>query len=139
MQPVWGVGQAQDADVLTVLANAANESRGTSRTTVTGAPSAAAGDGAVAEPITASDILGYDIVVADSQAPELIGAQRTLLASGRLDNLTSVFAGLRALIEHAHDLESAEHVSVLAAFDHEEVGSAKIGRASCRERVSLVV
>lgn len=124
VQPVWGVGQAQDADVLTVLADAANESRGTRRATVTGAPGAPADDDASAEPITASDILGYDIVVADSQAPELIGAQRTLLASGRLDNLTSVFAGLRALMEHAHDLESAEHVSVLAAFDHEEVGSA---------------
>lgn len=124
VQPVWGVGQDQDTDVLTVLADAANESRGTRRTTVTGAPGAPAGGDASAEPITASDILGYDIVVADSQAPELIGAQRTLLASGRLDNLTSVFAGLRALMEHAHDLESAEHVSVLAAFDHEEVGSA---------------
>ena len=71
-----------------------------------------------------ADILGYDITVADTQAPELIGAQQNLLASGRLDNLTTVHAGLRSLVEHAEELESAEHVSVFAAFDHEEVGSA---------------
>src|SRR5699024_9307851 len=36
----------------------------------------------------------------------------------RLDNLVSVHAGLRAIL----DAES-EHITVLAAFDHEEVGS----------------
>ena len=115
VQPVWGVGDAQDADVLAVLsaaelaptAGAAGQDRST-------AP----------EHLDPADILGYDVTVADAQAPELIGAQQNLLASGRLDNLTSVFAGLRAMVEHADELESAQQVSVLAAFDHEEVGSA---------------
>lgn len=108
-QPVWGVGDAQDADVLAVLAQA------------THAPSSA-GDQAFGT-VAPEDILGYDITVADTQAPELIGAQSNLLASGRLDNLTSVYAGLRAMTEHVEELEAAPHVSILAAFDHEEVGS----------------
>lgn len=41
--------------------------------------------------------------------------------SGRLDNLSSVFASVQALLR-AQD--SAEDVLVLAAFNHEEVGSA---------------
>ncbi|RKQ33711.1 M18 family aminopeptidase [Kocuria tytonis] len=101
-QPVWGVGEAQDADVLAVLAAAVPTD----------------------EPVDPADVLGYDVVVADTQAPELIGAQQNLLASGRLDNLTSVFTGLRAMTGHAEELEAAQQVSVLAAFDHEEVGSA---------------
>ncbi|CAL8896507.1 M18 family aminopeptidase [Kocuria varians] len=106
-QPVWGVGDAQDADVLAVLAAAASDA-----------------DGSAVDGLDPADVLGYDICVADTQAPELIGAQSTLLASGRLDNLTSVFAGLRSMTEHADELDAARHVSVFAAFDHEEVGSA---------------
>ncbi|MCC5672031.1 M18 family aminopeptidase [Kocuria rhizophila] len=118
-QPVWGVGDAQDADVLAVLAAAVHAPTAGSVTSNGGGTSE--GNALTVDP---ADILGYDITVADTQAPELIGAQQNLLASGRLDNLTTVHAGLRALVEHAEELESAPQVSVLAAFDHEEVGSA---------------
>nr|WP_312608119.1 M18 family aminopeptidase [Kocuria rhizophila] len=118
-QPVWGVGDAQDADVLAVLAAAVHAPTAGSGTSNGGGTSE--GNALTVDP---ADILGYDITVADTQAPELIGAQQNLLASGRLDNLTTVHAGLRALVEHAEELESAPQVSVLAAFDHEEVGSA---------------
>ncbi|RLZ02424.1 M18 family aminopeptidase [Kocuria tytonicola] len=142
VQPVWGVGDAQDADVLAVLAeatlapvagsgsaNPTRETPSTWETAASGKNSTAQDVGTTgANPVSGSldpaDILGYDITVADTQAPELIGAQQNLLASGRLDNLTSVFAGLRAMVEHAEELESARQISVLAAFDHEEVGSA---------------
>jgi len=42
------------------------------------------------------------------------------LASGRLDNLASCWAATTALIEAG----SADHVAMIALFDHEEVGSA---------------
>ncbi|MDO4919163.1 M18 family aminopeptidase [Kocuria sp.] len=119
VQPVWGVGDAQDADVLAVLASAVSQP-------AAGPAAARSGQDAPdgTAPLDPADILGYDVTVADTQAPELIGAQQNLLASARLDNLTSVFAGLRAMVEHAAELEAAEQISVLAAFDHEEVGSA---------------
>lgn len=47
-----------------------------------------------------------------------------------MDNLTSVHAGLTALIDAADDLESGSATAVFAAFDHEEVGSATVSGAS---------
>jgi aspartyl aminopeptidase len=44
-----------------------------------------------------------------------------LFASGRLDNLSSVHAGLVALIGLTTKLD---HIPIFVAFDHEEVGSA---------------
>ncbi|MEB4614493.1 M18 family aminopeptidase, partial [Leucobacter sp. M11] len=66
--------------------------------------------------IAATDIAGTDVFTVDSQAPARLGAERELFASPRLDNLISVYAGMRALIA-AED--SAEHISVFAGFDHE--------------------
>ena len=43
-------------------------------------------------------VLGYDVVLADAQPPAVFGHGGTLLASGRLDNLSSVHAGLSALL-----------------------------------------
>jgi aspartyl aminopeptidase len=64
---------------------------------------------------------GYDVVVADAQPPARFGSKREFLASGRLDNLSSVYAGLQAML--AADT-SAAVIPMLAAFDHEELGSA---------------
>lgn len=100
VQPIWGTGSVQDADVLGLLADMADAS------------------------VAPGDIVGYDVTLADTQKPELIGQRRQLLASGRLDNLSSVYAGLHAMVDGASELQEAAQVSVLAAFDHEEVGSA---------------
>ncbi|WP_010525621.1 M18 family aminopeptidase [Nesterenkonia sp. F] len=79
---------------------------------------------------------GYDVVVADAQAPARFGAGRDgrgeFLASGRLDNLSSVHAGVVALEQAAAAAERGEQgpggqsatIPMLAAFDHEELGSA---------------
>src|SRR5690606_6419917 len=56
-----------------------------------------------------------------------IGANQEFLASPRLDNLSSTFAGLVALLETE---PAAGTISVFAAFDHEELGSESRSGAS---------
>lgn len=96
-QPVVGLGSS-GAEVLAALAAGADA------------------------PVGASDVVGWDVMVADTQAPRAFGAGETLWASGRLDNLLSTHAALVALLDTApQDLTG---IGVLAAFDHEELGSA---------------
>ena len=70
--------------------------------------------------VAASDIVGVDARLFDTQAPERIGVGSELFASARLDNLSSTFAGLAALLETE---PAPGTISMLAAFDHEELGS----------------
>lgn len=96
-QPVWGLGSADSADLLGELAREAG--------------------------VDAARIRGYDVVTADSARGAVFGAGDVFFASGRLDDLASVHAGLVA-IERAADGFDAGHIAMLAVFDHEEVGSA---------------
>ncbi|WP_104116513.1 M18 family aminopeptidase [Arthrobacter sp. B1805] len=104
LNPVWGLGEPADADLLGMLAGSAG--------------------------VRAEDIGGFDVVVADTQEPRVFGARGEFFASGRLDNLSSVHAGLTALIDTASTGPSDGPISVLAAFDHEEVGSGSRSGAS---------
>jgi aspartyl aminopeptidase len=97
-QPVWGLGDAQGADVLAALAADA------------GVDPAAIG--------------GYDVVLADTQQPRTFGAGQALFASGRLDNLLSTHAGLTALLRASARSSAGGSIQMFAAFDHEEIGSA---------------
>ncbi|MBM7052103.1 M18 family aminopeptidase [Rothia sp. ZJ1223] len=99
--PVWGAGDST-GDVLGYLASH----------TENGA-------------IDPEKIVGYDLLLADTQAPRVFGENQEFFASGRLDNLSSVHAGLTALTRFtASDAyASAQHTVILAAFDHEEIGS----------------
>ena len=54
------------------------------------------------------------------QPAAVLGADRSLLASGRLDNQVSCWAATSALVA----ADGADHLAVIALFDHEEVGSA---------------
>jgi len=90
VQPIFGV---EGPDVLTHLARAAG--------------------------VEAGEIAGFDIITADSAAPARFGAGKSLFAAGRMDNLTSVHAGVVALADAA----PGDAIAVLAAFDHEEIGS----------------
>ncbi|MFF2606694.1 M18 family aminopeptidase [Arthrobacter koreensis] len=96
MNPVWGLGDPSAADLLGLLAARAGVDR--------------------------EEIGGYDVVAADTQPAQVFGANAEFFASGRLDNLSSVHAGLCAL-ESAAESKSGGSIAVLAAFDHEEVGS----------------
>jgi aspartyl aminopeptidase len=95
LNPVIGVGDLADSDVIAHLAGLAGRA--------------------------GRHVAGYDIVTADTAAPQVFGLRGELFASGRLDNLSSVHAGLLALIDSAAGPGTA--IRVFAAFDHEEVGS----------------
>lgn len=79
--------------------------------------------------IEASMIRGHDVYAFDTNEGALFGAGDEFIASGRMDNLTSVHASVVAMLEVTGDY-SGRDVLVLAAFDHEEVGSESITGAS---------
>ena len=62
----------------------------------------------------------------DAQAPAAFGPHQEFLASGRLDNLSSVHASLVALINSA----GSELIEMIIACDHEELGSESRSGAS---------
>lgn len=63
----------------------------------------------------------HDLITVDTQPPGRLGTDHKLLAAGRLDNLSSVYPAITALIEAA---DAATDILILACFDHEEIGSA---------------
>lgn len=94
-QPVWGLGDPTQEDILAELADSAG--------------------------VSASDIRGYDVVIADTARGAVFGKDDAFFASGRLDDLASVHAGVVAL--EALGTPSTGPIAILAAFDHEELGS----------------
>ena len=72
------------------------------------------------EELTADDVGGHDLFAFDTARPKLFGADDEFLACTRVDNLSSVHASVIALL-NTDDTDG--NIAVLAAFDHEEVGS----------------
>jgi aspartyl aminopeptidase len=77
--------------------------------------------GYVAEHVGAKpeDVLGADLMTHDLTPSRLTGIDDQFVSAPRLDNQASCYAGLEAFL----DTQSAQHLPVLALFDHEEVGS----------------
>ncbi|WP_404437624.1 M18 family aminopeptidase [Microbacterium aerolatum] len=94
-QPVWGLGDPLEEDLIGELASSAG--------------------------VNAADVRGFDAVVADSARGAVFGKDDAFFASGRLDDLASVHAGVVALADAS---KAPDRIAVLAAFDHEELGSA---------------
>lgn len=69
--------------------------------------------------VDAKDILGTELYLYPVAEPVCMGMEEEFLGSPRLDDLACVYCGLQALNES----DSEEHISVLAVFDNEEVGS----------------
>jgi aspartyl aminopeptidase len=67
----------------------------------------------------------WELCLYDVQRAAVLGADRSLIASGRLDNQLSCWAATSALAAGA----SGPHLAVAALFDHEEVGSASTSGA----------
>ncbi|MEW1962288.1 M18 family aminopeptidase [Microbacterium sp. NPDC077644] len=98
-QPVWGLGDPLEEDLLGELAASAG--------------------------VNAGDVRGFDAVVADSARGAVFGKDSAFFASGRLDDLASVHAGTVALAgASTGSATGSGSIAVLAAFDHEELGSA---------------
>jgi aspartyl aminopeptidase len=65
---------------------------------------------------------GFDLMLHDLTPPALIGIDRDLVASARIDNLASCHAAVVALLAAIGSGET-NRVAMIALFDHEEVGS----------------
>jgi aspartyl aminopeptidase len=76
--------------------------------------------------VTADEVVSTEVVAYVSQRPEVFGPHDEFFASGRLDNLSGVHAALVAMLA----TEPGDDVQVMAAFDHEEVGSGSRSGAS---------
>ena len=68
----------------------------------------------------------WELCLYDVQPAAVLGADRSLVASGRLDNLASCWAATSAIA----DAGTTEYMAMIALFDHEEVGSASTTGAS---------
>lgn len=69
--------------------------------------------------VASADIGWWDLSLFDRTAASLLGADASLLASGRLDNQASCWAATDALA----NADAGQFHQVIALFDHEEVGS----------------
>jgi aspartyl aminopeptidase len=72
------------------------------------------------------EVDGYDLRVYDIAAPAVFGPHQEFFAAGRLDNLSSMHASIVALI----NANQGDAIQMVAAFDHEELGSASRSGAS---------
>ncbi|MEV4944378.1 M18 family aminopeptidase [Streptomyces sp. NPDC053755] len=96
MQPIWGLGDVHEGDLISFVAGEAD--------------------------VDADDVAGWDLMVHPVEAPSYLGRDRELVAGPRMDNLLSVHAGVAALAA-VSSRPGLTHIPVLAAFDHEENGS----------------
>ncbi|MFJ7968842.1 M18 family aminopeptidase [Streptomyces sp. NPDC096324] len=97
LQPVWGLGDAREGDLISFL----EEESG----------------------LPAGQVTGWDLMTHSVEPPAYLGRDKELLAGPRMDNLLSVHAATAALAAVATAGSTLPYIPVLAAFDHEENGS----------------
>ena len=95
LTPIWGVGDAAAGDFVAFVANELGVDTG--------------------------EVGAWDLQLYDVNPAAVIGEDTSMLVSGRLDNQLSCWAATAALTSR---IPKGNHVSVIALFDHEEVGSA---------------
>lgn len=66
-------------------------------------------------------VLGFELFLVPIESPGFIGSKGEMLASYRLDNLSSFYASLEALLQVKDPHSNA--IQMLCAWDHEEIGS----------------
>jgi aspartyl aminopeptidase len=69
-----------------------------------------------------SAIQDFELTMCDTQPGAIWGLKNEFLSSPRLDNQVHCYTSMRALIDQG-DISADEDVSMIALFDHEEVGS----------------
>ena len=83
--------------------------------------------------IKASNIIDFDLYLADASPACTFGVNDEFISSGRLDDLSMVHAGLQALLQSGEEIPRV--TQVLAIFDNEETGSqTKQGAGSSGKR-----
>ena len=70
--------------------------------------------------IDKKDILDFDLYVYAYEKGTFLGAGNELVSAPKIDNLASVYAGLRAVTESRHINKG---INIFVGFDNEEVGS----------------
>jgi aspartyl aminopeptidase len=74
--------------------------------------------------VTVDQIIDFELNLYDTQPATLGGIQTEFLYSARLDNLATVFCAVESLVRYSQNLpEASSDISLVVAFDHEEVGS----------------
>jgi aspartyl aminopeptidase len=91
--PIWGADRGGEPGLVELLADAAG--------------------------VEAGQVVGHDLVLADTQPSAATGADGSWIAAPRLDNLGSCHSATLALLAAA----PAAHTQLVVANDHEEVGS----------------
>ena len=71
--------------------------------------------------VKAEDIIDFDLYLYDTTPACTVGVHDEFISAGRLDDLSMVHAGLKALLDT--DKDTPDVTSVLAIFDNEETGS----------------
>ncbi|WP_406373307.1 M18 family aminopeptidase [Streptomyces sp. NBC_00647] len=97
LQPIWGLGDPREGDLISFL----EEESG----------------------LSAGEVTGWDLMTHSIEHPSYLGRDKELLAGPRMDNLLSVHAATAALAAVASADAGLSYIPVLAAFDHEENGS----------------
>lgn len=70
--------------------------------------------------VEVSEILDFDLFLYETQRGTLVGLNEEFISAGRIDDLSMVHIGIKALIEN----EDNKTIKVMACFDNEEIGSA---------------
>ncbi|MEU8788032.1 M18 family aminopeptidase [Streptomyces sp. NPDC048643] len=97
LQPIWGLGDPREGDLIAFLEDEAG--------------------------LPAGEVTGWDLMTHSVERPAYLGRDKELVAGPRMDNLMSVHAGTAALAAVATADTGLSYIPVLAAFDHEENGS----------------
>lgn len=81
-------------------------------------PLAGLGEGDFIKRLTDKNPLSYDLYAVNGETPFVSGVNGEFISSPRIDNLTSVYSSLKALIE-----SNGDGITLACAFDNEEIGS----------------
>lgn len=69
--------------------------------------------------VNESDILDFDLFLYEFEKGKIIGLNNEFISSGKLDDLSMVHSGIKALV----DSSAGKATNVMVCFDNEEVGS----------------
>lgn len=73
--------------------------------------------------VSVGSILDVELHLYDTQPATLAGLDKEFLFAPRIDDKACTFTAVMGLIEAADEIEKSDSLGIVAAYDHEEVGS----------------